>query len=111
MFVTELTVDPVSHAFLTENGCERYFKYNKDLPVSYTHLVSMQANSIIMALAGAERIFKMMDEESDTDENRKAIMKLVNQIRRRAAGSGYEIPEEQFLNREEYDQEGIRRCV
>ena len=29
--------------------------------------VSMQANSI-MALAGAERIFKMMDEESETDE-------------------------------------------
>ena len=26
-----LTVDPVSHAFLTENGCERYFQYNKDL--------------------------------------------------------------------------------
>ncbi len=38
--------------------------------------------------------------QEDTDENRKAIMKLVNQIRRRAAGSGYEIPEEQFLNRE-----------
>ena len=31
VFVTELTVNPVSHAFLTENGCERYFKYNKDL--------------------------------------------------------------------------------
>ena len=31
VFVTELTVDPVSHAFLTENGCERYFQYNKDL--------------------------------------------------------------------------------
>ena len=30
--------------------------------------VSMQANSIIMALAGAERIFKMMDEPSETDE-------------------------------------------
>ena len=27
-----------------------------------------QANSIIMALAGAERIFKMMDESSETDE-------------------------------------------
>ena len=27
-----------------------------------------QANSIIMALAGAERIFKMMDEPSETDE-------------------------------------------
>ena len=28
----------------------------------------MQANSVIMALAGAERIFKMMDEPSETDE-------------------------------------------
>ena len=28
----------------------------------------MQANSIIMALAGAERIFKMMDETPETDE-------------------------------------------
>ena len=28
----------------------------------------MQANSIIMALAGAERIFKMMDEPSEADE-------------------------------------------
>ena len=35
------------------------------MPISQ---VSMQANSIIMALAGAERIFKMMDEESETDE-------------------------------------------
>ena len=31
VFVTELTVNPASHAFLTENGCERYFQYNKDL--------------------------------------------------------------------------------
>ena len=31
VFVTELTVNPASHQFLTENGCERYFKYNKDL--------------------------------------------------------------------------------
>ena len=36
-----------------------------NMPISQ---VSMQANSIIMALAGAERIFKMMDEESETDE-------------------------------------------
>ena len=33
-----------------------------NMPISQ---VSMQANSIIMALAGAERIFKMMDETSD----------------------------------------------
>ena len=36
-----------------------------NMPISQ---VSMQANSIIMALAGAERIFKMMDEPSETDD-------------------------------------------
>ena len=30
-FVTELTLNPASHAFITENGCDRYFQYNKDL--------------------------------------------------------------------------------
>ena len=36
-----------------------------NMPISQ---VSMQANSIIMALAGAERIFKLMDAPSETDE-------------------------------------------
>ena len=36
-----------------------------NMPISQ---VSMQANSVIMALAGAERIFKMMDETSEADE-------------------------------------------
>ena len=36
-----------------------------NMPISQ---VSMQANSVIMALAGAERIFKMMDEPSEKDE-------------------------------------------
>ena len=31
IFVTELTVAPAARAFITENGCERYYKYNKDL--------------------------------------------------------------------------------
>ena len=31
VFVTELTLSPSAHAFITENGCERYFRYNKDL--------------------------------------------------------------------------------
>lgn len=31
VFVTELTLGPDSHAFITENGCERYFQYNKTL--------------------------------------------------------------------------------
>ena len=43
-----------------------------NMPISQ---VSMQANSIIMALAGAERIFKLMDEPSETD---KGYVTLVN---------------------------------
>ena len=31
VFVTELTLSPAAHAFITETGCERYFQYNKDL--------------------------------------------------------------------------------
>lgn len=31
IFVTELTMDPDISSFITENGCERYFKYNKSL--------------------------------------------------------------------------------
>lgn len=31
IFVTELTMDPEISAFIMENGCERYFKYNKSL--------------------------------------------------------------------------------
>ena len=31
VFVTELTLSPAAHAFITENGCDRYFQYNKDL--------------------------------------------------------------------------------
>ncbi|MCI6858236.1 MAG: AAA family ATPase [Eubacterium sp.] len=31
VFITELTMDPDASQFITENGCERYFKYNKTL--------------------------------------------------------------------------------
>ena len=31
VFVTELAMGLASNAFITENGCERYYKYNKDL--------------------------------------------------------------------------------
>ena len=31
VFVTELTLSPTAQKFLTENGCERYFAYNKSL--------------------------------------------------------------------------------
>ena len=45
--------------------------------------ISMQFNSIIMALAGAERIFKLMDETPEIDEG---YVKLVN-AERQADGS------------------------
>ena len=31
VFVTELTVSPAAHTFIAENGCQRYFRYNKEL--------------------------------------------------------------------------------
>ena len=31
VFVTELAMSPAAHTFIAENGCERYFRYNRDL--------------------------------------------------------------------------------
>lgn len=44
-----------------------FLNFNKsiNMPISQT---SQQFNSIVMALAGAERIFKLLDEEPETDE-------------------------------------------
>lgn len=44
-----------------------FLTFNKsiNMPISQT---SQQFNSIVMALAGAERIFKLLDEEPETDE-------------------------------------------
>lgn len=44
-----------------------FLNFNKsfNMPISQ---ISQQFNSIIMALAGAERIFKLLDEEPETDE-------------------------------------------
>ncbi|MBR5967748.1 MAG: ABC transporter ATP-binding protein [Lachnospiraceae bacterium] len=41
------------------------FSRTLNMPISQ---VSMQINSIIMALAGGDRIFRMMDEQPETDE-------------------------------------------
>ena len=52
------------------------------LTKSFTHPISMitnQFNSVVMALAGADRIFKMMDEKSE--ENNGSV-KLVNVIKK-----------------------------
>ena len=59
---------------LTVGGLVSFLTFNKsfNMPINQ---VSMQFNSIIMALAGADRVFKLMDEESETDEG---YVSLVN---------------------------------
>ncbi|MDO5378648.1 MAG: ABC transporter ATP-binding protein [Clostridia bacterium] len=51
--------------------------------------VSQQSNSIIMALAGAERVFELLDEEPETDDG---YVTLVN-VRREADGTLVECKE------------------
>ena len=51
----------------TVGGLASFLTFNKNFSMPINQ-VSMQFNSIIMALAGAERIFKLLDEESETDE-------------------------------------------
>ena len=52
---------------LTVGGLVSFLTFNKsfNMPINQ---VSMQFNSIIMALAGADRVFKLMDEKPEDDE-------------------------------------------
>ena len=51
---------------LTLGGLASFLQYNQNFnrPISQ---ISMQFNAIIMSLAGAERIFKLLDSEPETD--------------------------------------------
>ncbi len=59
---------------LTLGGLASFLSFNKsfNMPINQ---VSQQFNSIIMALAGADRIFKLMDETPEIDEG---YVELVN---------------------------------
>ena len=54
-------------ARLTLGGLASFLTFNKsfNMPINQ---ISQQFNSIVMALAGAERIFKMIDEQPEADE-------------------------------------------
>ncbi len=58
--------DSVAVGF-TVGGLASFLAFNKSFSMPINQ-VSMQFNSIIMALAGAERIFKLLDEQPETDE-------------------------------------------
>ena len=51
---------------LTLGGLASFLTFNKSFNIPINQ-VSMQFNSIVMALAGADRIFKMLDEEPEAD--------------------------------------------
>ena len=52
---------------LTVGALASFLTFNKNFSMPINQ-VSMQFNSIIMALAGAERIFRLLDEKPETDE-------------------------------------------
>ena len=56
-----------SYAGFTVGGLASFLTLNKSFSMPINQ-VSMQFNSIIMALAGAERIFALLDEKPETDE-------------------------------------------
>lgn len=96
-------------ALIQEVAGEKYkvtkFTIGFDYTADSRNIVLIRLADIILLKAEA------IANQEDTDENRKAAMELVNQIRKRAGGSSYEIPEESFLNREEYTQEDIQETV
>ncbi len=59
---------------LTLGGLVAFLQLNKSFTNPITQL-SMQFNSIVMAMAGAKRIFDLMDEQKEQDEG---YVKLVN---------------------------------
>lgn len=61
------TVGPITFGTFTVGSLAAFLAYNKQfsMPISQ---VSQQFNSIIMALAGCERIFGLLDEEPEADE-------------------------------------------
>ena len=52
---------------LTLGGLASFLTFNKSFSMPINQ-ISMQLNAIVMALAGADRIFKLLDEEVELDE-------------------------------------------
>ncbi|MCI8373256.1 MAG: ABC transporter ATP-binding protein [Lachnospiraceae bacterium] len=51
----------------TVGGLASFLTFNKSFSMPINQ-ISMQMNSIVMALAGAERIFRLLDEEAEVDD-------------------------------------------
>ena len=77
---------------LTLGTLVAFLNLNKSFTQPVTQ-ISQQINSIVMALAGANRVFTMMDEEPETDEG---YVELVN-AKENADGSLQETPDKTCL--------------
>ena len=51
----------------TLGGLASFLTFNKSFSMPINQ-VSMQLNAIVMAMAGAERIFRLLDEKQEVDE-------------------------------------------
>jgi len=60
---------------LTLGGLASFLTFNKSFSMPINQ-VSMQMNAIVMAMAGAERIFALMDEKAETDEGYVALVNV-----------------------------------
>ncbi len=57
----------------TLGGLASFLQFNKSFNMPITQ-ISMQLNAIVMALAGADRIFKLLDETPETDEGNVTLV-------------------------------------
>ena len=60
----------------TLGGLASFLTFNKSFSMPINQ-VSQQLNAVVMALAGAERIFRLLDEEEETDEGYVTLVNVV----------------------------------
>ena len=71
----QLTVNPLSGTQQTALGIISSFLMMSRTFTRPINMVSQQFNSIVLALAGAERIFELMDEQSEVDDGKVTMIK------------------------------------
>ncbi len=62
----------------TLGGLASFLTFNKSINMPINQ-VSQQMNAVVMALAGAERIFRLLDEEKETDEGYVTLVNAEHQ--------------------------------
>ncbi len=80
-----------------------YLTFNRNLNMPINQ-ISMQVNSIIMALAGGDRIFQLMDEKPEADEG---YVTLVNAKKVYKPGSDSNTQEREYTIEETNERTGV----